>query len=160
MFFKNYTTQVNAKKIPETKLESTYKAAVLKALKQPLVIEELKPKKLKKNEVRIKVKYCSVNSVDIESCNFDGTKLPFIPGNEFSGEVIEVGESVDKTMAQCGDRVAVLSENNGGLAEQCVVCNFFIILIRKLNNFTRLVILEQIFGLLMKKFSSQEFFKQ
>lgn len=108
----------------QVRLDSTYKAAVLKQLGTPLEIEPQKIKKLEKNQVRIQVKYCSVNSYDVESFNYRNVKLPFTPGYELSGEVIEIGSSVDKVSAQVGDRVAALSANKGGFSEQCVVCTW------------------------------------
>lgn len=105
----------------QIKLQSTFKAAVLKELNKPLLIEEQKIRKLKKNEVRIKVKYCSVNIHDVAFFKSPNLKLPFIPGYELSGEVIEVAEGLDKIYAQVGEKVAALSANKCGFAEQCIV---------------------------------------
>lgn len=85
-------------------------------------IEERKVSKLKPNEVRIKVMYCSLNSVDCYKFKHSSGDEPFIPGYELSGEVIERGKDVTNEHFIVGDRVAGLSlESFGGLAEQCVV---------------------------------------
>lgn len=104
------------------RLGSTYKAAVLKEKGQPLVIEERPISKLSKTQVRIQVQYCSVNSVDCLSFTDGSKKLPFVPGYELSGEVVEVGKDVTNEQILCGEKVAALSlKEFGGFAEQCVV---------------------------------------
>ncbi|XP_060528897.1 quinone oxidoreductase-like protein 2 homolog [Cylas formicarius] len=104
------------------KLASTYKASVIKEAGKPLVIEERKQSKLKPNEVRVQVSYCSVNSADCYKFKQPGTDLPFIPGYELSGEVTEVGSDIQRQQIGVGEKVASLSlEHFGGLAEQCVV---------------------------------------
>lgn len=124
-FFRKLTTQyvLSAKNLCslQNRLGSTYNAAVLQEIGKPLVIEEKKIKKLDKKQVRIQVNYCSVNTFDVESFKNTNLKLPFVPGYELAGEVLEIGEEVDKISAQVGDRVAVLSSNFGGFADQCVV---------------------------------------
>lgn len=106
----------------QVRLNSTYKAATLKEIGQPLVIEEQPIPKLNSTQVRIQTKYCSVNSVDCISFSDGSKKLPFVPGYELSGEVIEVGKDITKEQIICGEKVAALSlEKFGGFAEQCVV---------------------------------------
>lgn len=116
--FKNHS-------IISNRFGSSFKAAVLKESGKPLVIEEQKIKKLEKNQVRVQVRYCSVNSHDVEFFKQPNLKVPLVPGYELSGEVLEVGEGVSKVAAQVGNRVAVLSARKGGFAEQCVVIIFF-----------------------------------
>lgn len=112
-----YTTAVQ-----QVRLGSTYKAATLKEVGQPLVIEEKPISKLTATQVRIQTQFCSVNSVDCLSFSDNSKKLPFVPGYELSGEVIEVGKDVSKEQIICGEKVAALSlEKFGGFAEQCVV---------------------------------------
>lgn len=112
----------------QVRLGSTYKAAVLKETGQPLVIQENPVAKLSKTQVRIQVNYCSVNSVDCLSFSDSSKKLPFIPGYELSGEVVEVGKDVTKEQIICGEKVAALSlEKYGGFAEQCIVISYRII---------------------------------
>lgn len=102
---------------------SSFKAAVIEELGKPLTIIERKPEKLKPNEVRIQVAYCSVNSVDcLKFKETKDTDIPFTPGYELSGEVLEVGKDVSKEQAIVGDKVVGLSlETFGGFSQQCVV---------------------------------------
>ncbi|XP_069674554.1 quinone oxidoreductase-like protein 2 homolog [Periplaneta americana] len=106
------------------RFKSKYKAAVIHELKQPLVIEEQKQKKLQKDEVRIKVKCCSVNASDIMICQglYEVTpKLPFIPGYEVSGEILEL-DSKSEGGLKVGDRVIGLNkEHFSGFAEECIL---------------------------------------
>lgn len=105
----------------QIRFEGTYKAAVLKEALKDLSIAEQKRASLKEDEIRIQVHYCSVNSGDLIYFN-DKAKLPFIPGYEFSGEVIEIGKKVTKDQVLLGEKVAALSlDKFGALAEECVV---------------------------------------
>lgn len=106
----------------QVRLSSNYKAAVLKEIGKPLVIDEKAPVKLGKNQVRIQVQYCSVNSVDCISFTDSSRKLPFVPGYELSGEVVEVGKGVTNEQIILGEKAAALSlEKFGGFAQQCIV---------------------------------------
>ena len=85
-----------------------------------LTIEELELKPLNAGEVRIKIKACSVNFPDtliIQGLYQFKPELPFTPGTDIAGEIIEVGENVRYSV---GDRVfgAILT---GGYAEEAVV---------------------------------------
>lgn len=105
-----------------SRLSSTYKAAAIIKPGEPLEIVERKCEKLKPNQVRIQIVYCSLNSVDCQKFHQEEGKFPFIPGYEFSGEILERGNDVKNEQIVVGDRVAGLSlELFGGLAEQCVV---------------------------------------
>lgn len=107
---------------PTKRLSSTYKAAAIVKPGEPLEIVDRKVQKLKPNQVRIQVVYCSLNSVDCQKFRQEEGEFPFIPGYEFSGEVLERGNDVQNEQIIVGDRVAGLSlQNFGGLAEQCVV---------------------------------------
>ncbi|CAH2001664.1 unnamed protein product [Acanthoscelides obtectus] len=106
----------------QKRLASTFRAAVIKEIGKPLAIEERQVVKLKSNQVRVRVVYCSVNKVDVVKFKHGGGDLPFVPGYELSGEVIEKGPDIPNEQVILGDRVACLSlEHFGGLAEQCVV---------------------------------------
>ncbi|XP_059473784.1 quinone oxidoreductase-like protein 2 homolog [Neocloeon triangulifer] len=102
---------------------STFKAAVLKEVGQPLKIESVKAAKLNKDQVRVKVSKCGVNSADLLVCQGEyhvKPKLPFVPGFEVAGEVLEVGSEV-KTL-QKGDRVIGLNKDLfSGFAQQCIL---------------------------------------
>lgn len=105
---------------------STYKAAVLKEFNQPLVIEDVNaPKKIGKDEIRVKVMNCAVNASDIMICDGEHeTKpaLPFTPGFEVAGEILEAGSNAVSEGFNVGDRVIGLNKDkHGGFAEQCVI---------------------------------------
>jgi L-iditol 2-dehydrogenase len=80
------------------------KAAVLRGI-QDLRLEEVPDPKPAPNEVLIRVKAAGLCGTDVhmwEGTNQEGT-FPFIPGHEWSGEVVEVGKDVK--MVSNGDRV-------------------------------------------------------
>lgn len=105
---------------------SSYRAAVLKELKKPLVIESVNaPKKIKKDEIRVKVMNCAVNASDIMICDGESEsqlKLPFTPGFEIAGEILESGSAAAAEGFNVGDRIVGLNkDNHGGFAEQCII---------------------------------------
>jgi NADPH2:quinone reductase len=84
------------------------KAWVCKAYGPPstLALEEWKPKKPGRNEVRIRVDYAAVNFPDLLSIagTYPIKSVPaFVPGVEGAGEVIECGSDVSRLSV--GDRV-------------------------------------------------------
>ena len=87
------------------------KAAVLRALAQPLIHEELPTPEPAADEVLIRVHACGVCHSDLhialgEWQQLKGiTKLPLIPGHEIAGEVAALG--ADVTGFALGDRVGV-----------------------------------------------------
>lgn len=85
-----------------------------------LVIEEMPHRDLNPGEVRIKIHACSVNYPDtliIQGLYQFKPELPFTPGTDIAGEIIEVGENA---RYQIGDKVfgAILT---GGYAEEAIV---------------------------------------
>lgn len=105
--------------VPRSRFSSSYKAAIIKEAN--LEIIETKPKKLQKDEVRIQVHYCSVNSTDCLTFR-DKSKSLIVPGYELSGEVTEIHKSVTPEQLIVGEKVAALSlEKFGGFADECVV---------------------------------------
>lgn len=76
-------------------------------------------------QIRIKVHYCSVNPSDVEivgGFHEYKPKLPFVPGYEMAGEVVEVGKDAKESGFKIGDKVIGLNkESCGGFAEECVV---------------------------------------
>ncbi|KAF6198340.1 hypothetical protein GE061_008088 [Apolygus lucorum] len=103
-----------------TRPASTYLAAKLTEAGKPLELGEVKSKKLDKEQVRIKVNFCSVNASDLlltRGLNPGNFKLPIVPGYEVTGTVLE--STSEEYVA--GDRVVVLNkEQLGGFAEECV----------------------------------------
>lgn len=80
------------------------KAAVLRAV-DDLRLEDLPDPKPKANEVLIRIKASGVCGTDVhmwEGKNNEGT-FPFIPGHEWSGEVVEAGRECRKF--KVGDKV-------------------------------------------------------
>ncbi len=75
---------------------SKMKAAVLKKLRSPLVIEEVPVPKLEFGEVLVKTKACGICGTDLHI--YEGTgyrpKLPHIMGHEPTGVVAKVGDGV------------------------------------------------------------------
>ena len=81
------------------------KACVLEAVGQ-LVYKEVPTPEPKAGEVLLKVRACGICSSDIDRVYKTGTyHFPTIPGHEFAGEIVEVGEGVDA--AYLGKRAAV-----------------------------------------------------
>ncbi|XP_068921595.1 quinone oxidoreductase-like protein 2 isoform X1 [Petaurus breviceps papuanus] len=98
-----------------------YRAAICRKLKVPLAIEEVPVRPIQPDEVRVDVHFCGVNFADILTCRGlyqEKPSLPFIPGLELAGQVLEIGTNV--STVKKGDRV--ISVNNfSTMAEQCIV---------------------------------------
>lgn len=72
--------------------------------KKDMRIEEVDKPEINNSEVLIKTKACGICGTDAAMYMGDYlSKTPIIPGHEFSGEVVEVGDDVDSV--QIGDRV-------------------------------------------------------
>ncbi|KAM9613349.1 quinone oxidoreductase-like protein 2 isoform 2-T2 [Trichechus inunguis] len=74
-----------------------YRAAFCAELKQPLAIEKVDHRPVCPHEVRVNVHFCGVNFADILVCRGqyqEKPHLPFTPGMEFSGIVLETGTDV------------------------------------------------------------------
>lgn len=72
-------------------------------------------------QVRVDVHFCGVNFADILVCRGqyqEKPQLPFTPGMEFSGTVLETG--TDVSTVKEGDRVIGVSGFNG-MAEECII---------------------------------------
>ncbi|XP_044123283.1 quinone oxidoreductase-like protein 2 isoform X2 [Neovison vison] len=98
-----------------------YRAALCAELKQPLAIEEVASRPVRPHEVRVDVHFCGVNFADILVCRGqyqEKPQLPFTPGMEFSGTVLEIG--TDVSIVKEGDRVIGVSGFNV-MAEECVI---------------------------------------
>nr|XP_025733292.1 quinone oxidoreductase-like protein 2 isoform X7 [Callorhinus ursinus] len=98
-----------------------YRAALCTELKQPLAIKEVASRPVRPHEVRVDVHFCGVNFADILVCRGqyqEKPQLPFTPGMEFSGTVLETG--TDVSTVKEGDRVIGVSGFNG-MAEECII---------------------------------------
>ena len=88
---------------------------------EKLVIEEVPSPEVKGRGVKVRVKAAGLNFPDtliIENKYQLKPSLPFSPGGEMAGEVIEVGDKV--TRFKVGDRVAGLT-GYGAFAEEVIV---------------------------------------
>lgn len=88
---------------------------------EKLALTELESRPLKSGEVRIKVAAAGLNFADLlvlKGTYQDTPELPFVPGLEISGEVIEVADDADG--AYMGDRV-VAKLDSGAFAEEAIV---------------------------------------
>ncbi|XP_006165354.1 quinone oxidoreductase-like protein 2 isoform X2 [Tupaia chinensis] len=97
-----------------------YRAALCAELKKPLAIEDVASRPVRPQEVRVDVHFCGVNFADILVCRGqyqERPHLPFTPGMEFSGTVLETG--TDVTRVKEGDRVIGVNAFNG-MAEECI----------------------------------------
>ncbi len=90
-----------------------------------LVVEEVPSPACGPGMVRIAVTACGVNYVDgliVQGLYQLKPVLPFIPGGEVAGSVIEVGEGV--TTHSVGDRVFATTGLSGGYASEVVIQAF------------------------------------
>jgi len=88
---------------------------------ETLVVEDVPPTALGAGQLRIAVHACGVNFPDtliIQDKYQFKPPLPFTPGGEVAGEIVEVGAGV--TRAKTGDRVIAMV-GWGGFAEELVV---------------------------------------
>lgn len=99
------------------------KAIICKTFGKPeeLVWEDVPSPAMGAGDVRVRVRACGINFADtliIQGLYQVKPPLPFIPGMEIAGEVMEVGEKVRHL--RLGDRVMAIT-SIGGLAEEVVV---------------------------------------
>lgn len=74
------------------------KAAVVHEFGKPLTLEELDIPSINSNQILVKMIACGVCHTDLHAASGDWPKkptLPFIPGHEGVGTVVEVGSNVD-----------------------------------------------------------------
>uniref|UniRef100_A0A1I7ZQ67 PKS_ER domain-containing protein n=1 Tax=Steinernema glaseri TaxID=37863 RepID=A0A1I7ZQ67_9BILA len=100
-----------------------YRAAVLKATGHNLVIDDLKSKPPRHDEILVAVESAGFNFADINMINGKyhlRPMLPFVPGYELAGCVKAVGSKVERFKE--GDRImAVRTNGTGAFAEECVI---------------------------------------
>lgn len=92
-----------------------------------LTVEDIASPPLESRQIRIAMKACGVNFADslmIAGRYQDPPPLPFTPGMEAAGEVLEVGTEV--TDFKVGDRVITLSRF-GGYAEEVVAPDHWVL---------------------------------
>ena len=89
-------------------MNSTMKAAVVRAFGQPLAIEEVKVPRPGAGDILVKIEACGVCHTDLHAAEGDWPvkpNPPFIPGHEGVGHVVAVGAGVDHVKE--GDRVGI-----------------------------------------------------
>ena len=89
-------------------MANTMKAAVVTEFNQPLQIQEVEIPKISSGKVLVKIIATGVCHTDLHAMHGDWPvkpTLPFIPGHEGVGEVIEVGEGIEHL--KVGDIVGV-----------------------------------------------------
>jgi NADPH:quinone reductase-like Zn-dependent oxidoreductase len=84
-----------------------------------LTYEDVPDPQLRKDQVLVRVRACSLNHLDIWVRNgLPGVKLPHILGSDVAGEVVEVGEYV--TGFKAGQRILVAPMHFCGRCAKCV----------------------------------------
>jgi NADPH:quinone reductase-like Zn-dependent oxidoreductase len=84
-----------------------------------LTYEDVPDPQLRKNQVLVRVRACSLNHLDVWARKgLPGVKLPHILGSDVAGEVAEVGEYVSGFKA--GQRVLLAPMHYCGHCEKCV----------------------------------------
>ncbi|MDR7068377.1 propanol-preferring alcohol dehydrogenase [Pseudoxanthomonas japonensis] len=89
-------------------MDSTMKAAVVRAFGKPLVIEEVPVPRPAAGDLLVKIEACGVCHTDLHAAEGDWPvkpNPPFIPGHEGVGHVVAVGAGV--THVKEGDRVGI-----------------------------------------------------
>lgn len=99
----------------------SYLASECAELEKPLQIKSVPSQSPGEGEIRVGIHHAGINFADILVCQGkyqNKPALPFTPGNEIAGEVLEVGEGVNHL--KVGDRVFAMCPDNGGFAQEVV----------------------------------------
>lgn len=103
-------------------MNKTMKAAVARNFGRPLIIEEVPIPQVSYGKILVKIKASGVCHTDLHAINGDWPikpNLPFIPGHEGAGVVVDVGDGVESVKK--GDRVGIPWLNTAcGLCEFCL----------------------------------------
>ena len=102
-----------------------------------LRVEEIEPRPLERGQVRISVRAAGVNFPDllmVEGKYQIKPSLPFIPGMEAAGEIIECAPEV--TDLHPGQRVLALARRGGAFASELIVPAPFVVPIPEIIDFT------------------------
>jgi alcohol dehydrogenase, propanol-preferring len=101
---------------------STMRAAVLRSIGSPLMIEQIPVPQPGRGEVLIKVIACGVCHSDVHAVDGDWAvlpTLPLIPGHEITGTIVALGDAVDRY--RVGEMVGVpWMYSSCGLCELCL----------------------------------------
>ncbi|GAB0090185.1 quinone oxidoreductase-like protein 2 [Sergentomyia squamirostris] len=109
----------------DVRLCSTYRAAILTEFNKIPKIQRINVyQDLAPGQIKVGVHFCSLNYTDVRTLEgVQNVELPRVPGSEFAGEVMEVGQG-SKLSFKPGDKVVALRSHltsGGGLAEECVL---------------------------------------
>jgi NADPH:quinone reductase-like Zn-dependent oxidoreductase len=86
---------------------------------EALTYEEIPKPQLRKDQVMVRVRACSLNHLDVwVRKGLPGVKLPHILGSDIAGDVVEVGEYVSQF--KVGQRILVAPMHFCGHCENCV----------------------------------------
>lgn len=107
-----------------TELPATMEALVVKA-PSVLEIQEVPVPRPGRNEVLARVRAVSICGTDAHLIHGDypgfwPPAFPFIPGHEWAGEIVALGENAAGYGWQVGDRVAGTSHDACGVCQKCV----------------------------------------
>ena len=133
-------------------IPKTMKALVLHEVGK-LTLDEVPVEEIRPGTVLVKIKACGICSSDVERVFINGTyHFPTIPGHEFSGQIVAVGDGVDEKLlgrrtcvfpmlpcfdcpsckkqqyAQCSHYDYFGSRRDGGFAEYLVVPTWNLVL--------------------------------
>lgn len=102
------------------RMKAYAKAAVLKAFKEPLVIEERPVPVPGPGEVLVKVRASGlcVSDIHIQDGIIGTVRLPFTPGHEMAGEIVETGEGVARV--KVGDHITAGIDLICGTCKYCL----------------------------------------
>ena len=100
-------------------MEGKYKAWQLDKFKGDPAYRDIDHHPLEKDDLLVKIKCSTIHPADLALVNgqygIKPTKFPIIPGMEGAGEIVQVGEDVDKSLV--GKRVSMFTkiDKDGGL---------------------------------------------
>ncbi|WP_434629389.1 alcohol dehydrogenase catalytic domain-containing protein [Thermoanaerobacterium thermosaccharolyticum] len=99
------------------------KVVVIEDIKKT-VVREMNIPKLNPNQVLVKIHQCNICTTDWQTWaglrKSQGRQLPWVPGHEISGEIVEIGSNVSSKL-KIGMKVGIGSHGSRGCGE-CVYC--------------------------------------
>lgn len=100
------------------------RAAVFKALGQPLCVERVPDPSTGPDEVMVKVGRCGICGTDLHITEDPIFKAPpgTVLGHEFAGEVVQIGPNVERV--RTGDHVSILPVRSCGHCPACLAGKF------------------------------------
>ena len=100
-------------------MEGKYKAWQVDKFKGDPAFRDVDHRSLQDHELLVKIKCATIHPADLALVNGQygicPTKFPFIPGMEGSGEIVQVGKSIDKNLIGKKTALFVKLDEDGGL---------------------------------------------